>query len=254
MNARKAGTAIDSSTGLVVSKDYTTHGIWDDSLARWIWVHEIENSGGRTSILPGSGDLICIEGPSVGTRRRLAGNQAWIHCVSVSTGDVLWSVPGGSYTIQPLGKHFAINGKREITVCDLQKGKPIQSFPGENCSFDPTGRWIATWTKGSGVIWELATRRQVCQFAGSSVVFSPDGSRALIPPGKIVDTQTGKTLLEFAGKSGDFVFSPDGRMIASAATRELVTLRDGRTIVSAATAGLVTLRVADPAPSTGDKP
>jgi eukaryotic-like serine/threonine-protein kinase len=255
VHARKTGMVINPGTGLLVHDGL--RGIWDDSLARWIWDHKIENIVSRTSVLPGSGDLICIERQSAFHELRgVAGYQEWIHRVSASTGEILWSVPGGSYTIQPGGKQLAINGKRVITVCDLQKGKPIQSFPGENCSFDPTGRWIATWTKSSGVIWELATKRQICQFAvnGSSVVFSPDGRRAVISPGKIVDTQSGKTLLEFAGDSGSFVFSPDGRMIASASTTGLVTLRDGRTMASASTTGLLTLRVADPASSSGDKP
>ena len=155
-----------------------------------------------------------------GTLNVFPAKPLFIQVLSSDTGEPLGGFPGDSYRLHADADLIAILTKGHISVFRMSDGGQIGTFPGADCSFSPSGKQLATWAKHDAAVWDLATGKERCRFSPASLVaFSPDDSRVLaVRKNAIVvkDASTGKDLLELAGPTGRFTFSPDGLSIVSA--------------------------------------
>ena len=183
-------------------------GVWDDGKGEWLW--RISSAASEaplshSAILPRSGNLIGVQ-------------QNHIAIVDIRTGKALGQFPGNSFKAHRDGDLLAVIGKGTVEIWSLQKQTRIATFEGDQCSFGALTRIVAIRTKkDTTTIWELP-QRKVSEFqAGTTVTFSPDGRRVVASLGEsvvILDPITGKGL-KLRGRSDNFAFSPDGRIIAS---------------------------------------
>lgn len=146
----------------------------------------------------------------------------------------------------PDGKTVAVAcANRTVYLFDTATGKPIRRLLGPpnnvtSLAYSPDGKLLASGDANRFVfIWEADTGRKLRQFLTlqppgpppgpiRSLVFSRDG-KALLAGGVrpffcLYDAGTGKELRRFEGHKNDvrcLALSPDGKIIASAAEREL---------------------------------
>jgi WD40 repeat protein len=136
----------------------------------------------------------------------------------------------------PDGRHLGSAesaGWPGVKVWNAATGQVLLAFGPHavnNVAYSPDGRYLATASSNQGVtIWDAATGHQVPTVSRSplpafGVAYSPDGKR-LAACGmdgmvKVWEAATGRELLSLKREPAfSVVFSPDGRLLASAETR-----------------------------------
>jgi serine/threonine protein kinase/WD40 repeat protein len=133
------------------------------------------------------------------------------------------------------------NGRLEIVVWDVEKGKEIRTLPvsGRRVALNANGTRLVI-TGRTTTVYDVATGTVVSSFQNGQLpglqrhVFNPDGSRLLLvgeptfstvpanPGGtlRIVDAGTGELLAKIEAPEQNIfaVFSPDGALLATAGT------------------------------------
>jgi WD40 repeat protein len=132
----------------------------------------------------------------------------------------------------------SLSGDGAVKVWDVETGRASPVAPRIDNSnpfvLSPDGRLLATVTgndKNIVKLWDVASGRELHALSGDAgvigaVVFSPDG-RLLASAGQgsgvtIWDVSTGRDVNKFAAEAGELAFSPDGRMLASSVDDGLV--------------------------------
>ncbi len=167
--------------------------------------------------------------------------------------------PGGAYAVcfSPDGAILASGGQdAEVVLWDVGTGQEVNRFhrhpdPVTCVAFSPDGTLLAVGGyPGVVCLWEIKTDKLIRKLQGhedrvSSVSFSPDGSMLVaggmtrwaeeimknyigLGPADFVrvwDVKTGKELRKFAGRGSAALFSPDGKLVASGGSVNLVDQR-----------------------------
>jgi WD40 repeat protein len=153
----------------------------------------------------------------------------------------------------PDGRTLAVSShdSREVIVWDIEAGRPRLILRGHTSSvmtmaFAPCGRLLASASSKEVVIWDLAVDRPLHRFTSPMngvvcLAYSPDsrllaiantGDRSV----RIRDVQTGAQVLVIAGRAHppisevfanpatSVAFSPDGRLLATAAGDRIASL------------------------------
>jgi RNA polymerase sigma factor (sigma-70 family) len=154
-------------------------------------------------------------------------------------GQPLAIAPEGQLIAGIKQKVFQAGKQKEATIFylwDAATGKELRSFVGHTgevtaLAFSPDGKVVASGSADRTVrIWDTATGKELRRFADLEkpircVAFSPEGKTlaAAAPVIHLWDADSGKLLHKLAG-DGELVFSPDGKLLASACSDGVVRL------------------------------
>jgi WD40 repeat protein len=134
---------------------------------------------------------------------------------------------GGDLLVSPDGQVLVVGGSRFWSMATRQEIFANRHLAGINVlAFSPDGRWIASGDEAEVVIlWERASGKALRRFTVPdrgvrSLAFSPDG-RSLVAGSKLGKLQvweaaSGKEVLALQDKGDRAVYSPNGKLLATA--------------------------------------
>lgn len=194
-----------------------------------------------------------------------AGAGAEVKFWNVATGDELRVLGGhagvvASFAFSPDGKKLLTGSyDQTIRLWDVAAWKELHAFKGAPCcafvvAFSPDGKVIAGGgEKNSVKLWDAATGRELKSIEGAfssvnALAFSPDGktlagkgisrpsSNLEVPYGliKLWDVQTGSELRTINASwsfKSQIAFSPDGKILADAASKKLWDVQTGKALI-----------------------
>jgi WD40 repeat protein len=133
----------------------------------------------------------------------------------------------------------------EITLWDLEKGKPTHRLPiawASSVAFSPDGKLVAAGTK----VWEAATAKEICTLPIKAISLGVGEALAFHPQGQRIAVITGKTVQLFSALNGQeegpkfqphklelngVAFSPDGQRLAAGSTAQMGGFFQSRTVI-----------------------
>jgi WD40 repeat protein len=106
--------------------------------------------------------------------------------------------------------------------------------PPSGCVFSPDGKTLLTYSSFNepALLWEVATGQRVRSYASPSLLVSPDGRLIALAEEetlRLYDIYSGKLFLEIpkdVGLTGNWVFSPDGGLLAASIADTTVLVWD----------------------------
>jgi hypothetical protein len=143
-------------------------------------------------------------------------------------------------TFSPDGRYIAAaRARNQVVVWDARSGHELMVFNGHrneviDVAFSPDGKWLASSGREGARVWDRATGNESFAILNkgwlSRVTFSPDSRHvaavgaAIMVIWDVVNAQEVRVVRTNAGSQSSVVFSPDGKMLATASLDRTIRL------------------------------